>query len=303
MRIGISCYDLPAQDVVELAVAAERAGFASIWLGEHIVAPVSYDSTHPTQPGEGGAHGTADHNGRPIVDLRVELVDPLVTLAAAAANTSTLELATGIYLLPLRHPLLAARAAATVANLANGRLRLGIGSGWLREEFAALDSAFHGRTARMEEALAVLRAAWRGGPFEFHGAHYDFSPVQVSPHPVPVQLVLGGNSEPALQRAVALADGWFSSGIPTFDEARRLRDRLEQLTDSAGRAAHLATTWRIAGPDPALVNAYATEGFEELLIMAYDVWIGTTLEERIESLENAAAHLGLRQAGLTGAAR
>ena len=293
MRIGISCYDLPARDIVELAVAAERVGFDSIWLGEHVVAPAHYASTHPTQPGADGEHGTADHNGKPIVDLSVELVDPLVTLAAVGARTTRLGLATGIYLLPLRHPLLAARAAATLSNLTGGRLRLGIGSGWLREEFAALDAPFVGRTSRMEEALAVLRAAWRGGPFDFRGAHYDFASVQVSPHEVAVPLVLGGNSEAALRRAALLGDGWFSSGIPTFDEARRLRDRLAQLSAPAARAAPLATTWRIAAPDPAVVDAYAGEGFDELLIMAYDVWTGPTLDERVQSLEKAAAHLGL----------
>src|SRR6266536_2991676 len=130
MRIGISCYDRPADDLVELAEAAERAGFDSIWLGEHVVAPLHYGSHHPTQAGpsnHGGTsnhrgtsnhgtsnhgtsnhgtsnhgtsnHGTSNHNGKPIVDPSVELVDPLVALAGAAARTSTIGLATGIYLL------------------------------------------------------------------------------------------------------------------------------------------------------------------------------------------------------------
>src|SRR6266536_468347 len=325
MRIGISCYDRPADDLVELAEAAERAGFDSIWLGEHVVAPLHYGSHHPTQAGRsnhGGTsnhgtsnhgttnhgtsnHGTSNHNGKPIVDPSVELVDPLVALAGAAARTSTIGLATGIYLLPLRHPLLTARAAATLSDLSGGRFRLGIGSGWLREEFAALDAPFAGRTARMEEAVAVLRAAWRGGPFEFHGRHYDFDPVQVSTHRVPVPLVLGGNSEPALRRAVALADGWFSSGIPTLDEARRLRDRIADLHRDLGRTDALATTWRIASPDPGVVDEYARDGFEELLVMQYDVWAGATLDERVECLGKGAESLGLTGAaslGRTGAA-
>jgi probable F420-dependent oxidoreductase len=297
MRIGISCYDRPVGDLVELAAAAERAGFDSIWLGEHVVAPLHYSSHHPTQPGSGTHGGTSNHDGKPIVDPSVELVDPLIALAACAARTSTIGLATGIYLLPLRHPLITARAAATVSNLSDGRLRLGVGSGWLREEFAALDAPFAGRTARMEEAIAVLRGVWQGGPFDFHGSHYDFDLVQVSTHHVPVLVVLGGNSEPALRRAVALGDGWFSSGIPTFEQAQRLRDRIVELHGELGRTDALATTWRIASLDPELVDRYTRDGFEELLVMQYDVWAGDTLDERLECLDKAAAALGLVGAG------
>lgn len=293
MRIGISCYDLPAAELMELAVAAEQLGFDSIWLGEHVVAPVHYSSHHPTQPGTEGEHGSSDYNGKPIVDPTVDLVDPLIAIAAAAARTSSIGFATGIYLLPLRHPLLAARAAATVSSVSGGRFRLGVGSGWLREEFAALGEPFAGRTARLTESLQVLRRAWQGGPFDFHGEHYDFDLVQACANPVRVPLVLGGNSEPALRRAVALGDGWFSSGIPTFDQARSLRDRLAELHDETGRTEPLATTWRIGTPDPAVVAAYETDGFEELLVMQYDVWAGATLDEKHASLEKAAATLGV----------
>ncbi len=297
MRIGISCYDLPAQELVELGVAAERAGFYSLWLGEHVVAPMHYDSHHPTQPGDAAAHGTSNHNGKPIVDPSVELLDPLVALAAVAGRTTTLGLATGVYLAPLRHPLLVARAAATLGDLSGGRFRLGLGAGWLREEFAALGVPFPGRTARTEETVAILRLAWQGGAFEFHGAAFDFGSVQVSNHRVAVPVVLGGNSDPALRRAVALADGWFSSGIPTLDEARRLRDRLDALQDERPRESALATTWRVAAPDPDLVDAYRREGFEELLVMQYDVWVGESRDERAEHLEKTAAALGLTGAG------
>ena len=297
MRIGISCYDLPPVELVELAAAAERAGFDSIWLGEHVLAPVQYGSHHPTQPGSEADHGTANHNGKPIVDPSVELVDPLVALAAAAARTNALGLATGIYLVPLRHPLLTARAAATLSDLSGGRLRLGVGAGWLREEFTALGVPFAGRTTRTEEVVEVLRAAWRGGPVEFRGSHYQFDPVQISTHPIRVPIVLGGNSEPALRRAGALGDGWFSSGIPTLDEACRLRDRIGTLHDELHRPEPLATTWRIAGPDPELVDRYDRAGFEELLVMQYDVWVGETLDQRLEHLDKVAVSLGLVGAG------
>jgi len=301
MRIGISCYDVPAKELQDLAVAAEQYGFDSLWLGEHVVAPIHYTSHHPTQPGNDAEHGSSDYNGKPIVDPSVDLVDPLIALAAAAACTTTIGFATGIYLLPLRHPLLAARAVATLGNVSEGRFRLGVGSGWLREEFDALGEPFVGRTGRLTESIQVLRQAWAGGAFEFHGEHYDFELVHACARPVHVPIVLGGNSEPALRRAVALADGWFSSGIPTFDQARSLRDRLAALQAEAGRTDPFPTTWRIGTPDPEVVTQYEAEGFEELLVMQYDVWVGASLEEKRASLERAATTLGLTQQRLTGA--
>jgi probable F420-dependent oxidoreductase len=297
MRIGISCYDQSVEDLVTLGTAAEEFGFESLWLGEHVVAPMAYDSTHPAQPGESGHSdraGRSDHDGKPIVDPSVYLPDPLIALAAVAARTSTLRLATGIYLLPLRHPLLTARAVATLAELSNGRFALGVGSGWLREEFQALGVPFAGRTGRLEEQVAVLRAALRGGPFEFHGEHYDIDTVQTRPTPVHVPLILGGNTEPALTRAVLLADGWFTSGIPTLEQALRLRDRIDQLRAGAGRTEPFETTWRIAAPDPELVERYAAEGFENLLVMKYDVWVGDDLDTRRARLAATADRLGLR---------
>jgi probable F420-dependent oxidoreductase len=296
MRIGISCYDQSVEDLVTIGTAAEDLGFESLWLGEHVLAPMTYGSTHPAQPGESdhpGGAGRSDHNGKPIVDPSVYLADPLIALAAVAARTSTVRLATGIYLLPLRHPLLTARAVATLAEVSNGRFALGIGSGWLREEFQALGVPFAGRTARLEEQLAVLRAALRGGPFDFHGEHYDIDTVQVRPTPVHVPLVLGGNSEAALARAVRLADGWFTSGIPTLEQALRLRDRIDQLRAETGRTEPFETTWRIATPDPELVERYAIEGFENLLVMKYDVWVGDDVDARRASLAAVADRLGL----------
>jgi probable F420-dependent oxidoreductase len=294
MRIGISCYDQSVDDLVTLGSAAEEFGFDSLWLGEHVLAPMAYDSTHPTQPGDADHQGSSNHNGKPIVDPSVHLTDPLIALSAVAARTRTVRLATGIYLLPLRHPLLVARAVATLAEVSDSRFALGVGAGWLREEFAALGVPFAGRTGRLEEQLAVVRSALRGGPFDFHGDHYDIDTVQVCAAPVRVPLVLGGNTDVALRRAVRLGDGWFSSGIPSFEQALRLRDRIDQLGQEAGRTEPFETTYRIAAPDPELVDRYAAEGLDNLLVMKYDVWVGDDLDSRRASLAAAAERLGLR---------
>lgn len=290
MQIGVSCYDLPVDSLVELGAAAEDQGFTDLWLGEHVLAPMTYGSTHPADPGSASG---SDHNGKPIVDPSVRLADPLIALATIAAHTSRLQLATGIYLLPLRHPLLTARAVATLAEVSQGRFSLGVGAGWLQEEFAALDVPFAGRTQRLEEQLVVIRSALAGGPFSFEGAHYSIASVQVCTTRVEVPLVLGGNSEPALNRAVRLADGWFTSGIPSLEQALRLRDRLTQLGTQLGRERPLPTTWRVAGPDPELLDRYAAEGFDHVAIMAYDIWIGRDLDERRANLAAVADRLDM----------
>jgi probable F420-dependent oxidoreductase len=288
MRIGLSVYDLPVRDLLDLAVAADEFGFEGIWLGEHLVLPHEYASEHPTA----GLSGHQHHAG-PIIDPATELVDPMAALSAAGAYTTRLKLATGIYILPLRHPLVTARAACTVQEIAGGRFMLGIGAGWLEEEFAALDVPFAERGSRLEESLEVLRAAWRGGPFEHHGTHFDFGPVQVTPRPVTVPVVLGGNSDRALRRAVRLGDTWFSSGTPSFDDALRLRDRLAALSAEHGRTTPLRTYFRIPHADPQLLRRYAAEGLTDLVIWADQVWPKGDISTKRRTLAEAAQRLGL----------
>ena len=221
---SVSVYDLTATELIDIARTAEAAGFDGLWLGEHVLQPIGYGSIHPSH----AASEPADSRYPTIVSPSTRLLDPLVALAAAAAVTNHIRLGTAIYLLPLRHPLLTARAVATLTGLAPGRFSLGVGAGWLEEEFQALEIPFRGRGARHEEALRVLRAALAGGPFDHDGDCFRFQTVQVSPDPVPVPLVLGGNSRAALRRAALLADGWFASGNPAFEDAAALVDQLDR---------------------------------------------------------------------------
>ena len=192
-QVGLSAYNVAAAELVEIARAADQAGFDSLWLGEHVVLPWGYGSVHPAHDGDEGKPATEPY--RRIIEPSTQLIDPCVALAGAATVTTRLKLATGIYLLPLRHPLVTARAAATLDGLSGGRFMLGVGSGWLREEFAALAVPFEDRGQLYEESLEVLRAAFRGGPFQHSGKRFHTGEVQVSPRPVAVPLVLGGNSD------------------------------------------------------------------------------------------------------------
>ena len=158
---------------------------------------------------------------------------------------------------------------------------------------AALGVPFGERVGRFEEAVGVLRLAFAGGPLRHQGPYYPFEEVVVSPGPVPIPIVLGGNGERALRRAVALGDGWITSATPEFDDARRLRDRLAELSVEAGRSSPLVTAWRIAAARPEIVAAYRAEGFESLVVWADAVWVGPTLDERRAGLARTAAALGL----------
>lgn len=292
VKIGLTAYDVPARELLELAAAADAAGFSSLWLGEHVVLPIGYSTEHPTktQPGE-------QHHTGPIVDTDTELVDPLVQLGAVAAVTSRIDLATGIYILPLRHPLAVARSACTVQELANGRFVFGLGFGWLREEFDVLDVPFAERVSRFEEGIAILRAAWRGGEVRHDGRHFSISGVQVTNRPTRIPLMLGGNSEKALRRAARLGDGWFSSGTPPFEESLRLRDELRRLRAECGRSDDaFALVFRMEGADAALARRYEDAGFDEVLIWTDEVWPASgTLEAKREAMLAVAERLGVRR--------
>ena len=295
LRIGLSAYDISGVELVRLAAAADEAGFESLWLGEHVVLPSDYGSEHPTTGDTAHQH----HTG-PIVDPSTKLLDPLVALAACASVTTQLRLATGIFILPLRHPLFTARMTLTLQDVAGGRFLLGVGSGWLEEEFDALAVPFDDRAARMDETLAILRRAWSGEVFSHDGPLFTFGNVQVSPEPVDVPLILGGNSERALRRAATAGDGWFSSGTPAFEDAVRLRDRVVELRDATGAGGEFPIYVRAARPSPADLARYDAEGFEHVLIWADQLWPAEgDPDDKRTALAAAAAELGVEQHRVT----
>ena len=134
-----------------------------------------------------------------------------------AAVTTTLRFNTGIYVAPLRHPLVVAKAVATASVLSHGRVALGAGAGWAKEEYDQLGENFRTRGARLDEMIEILRKVWAGGMVEHHGRYYDFDLLQMVPKPAaPIPIYIGGKSEPALRRA-ARNDGWFGSGDDPAD--------------------------------------------------------------------------------------
>ena len=284
--VGLSAYGLTGAELVELAVCADVAGFDALWLGEHVLRPVVQAGEHPSA-------GTKQHHSGPLVAESTELVDPLLVHAAIAARTTRIRLGTAVYVAPLRHPLHIARTTITLHELSAGRVLLGIGAGWLKEEFEALEVPFRTRVSRTQECLEILRKAWSGAEFAHVGAHFRFPAVQLHSRPVDIPVVLGGNSEAALARAARLGDGWFTSGTPTFAQSNDMVSRIRHMCADFGRPAPIACYVRIAAPDAADMDRYREHGMEDLVLWADTVWHGRTLEERRDNLAAAAEQLGL----------
>jgi probable F420-dependent oxidoreductase len=217
VRFSIPLAFSPAGQWTRLARTAEDAGFHSVAVSDHVVYPGELRTPYPY---------TAD--GRPRWDEATPWPDPLVAVGALASATERLHLVTSIYILPLRHPVAAAKQVATAAIFAGGRLTLGIGAGWMREEFELLGQPFERRGRRLEEAVLVMRKLWAGGMVEHHGEFYDFAPIRMSPVPeAPIPIWGGGTSEPALRRAAWLLDGWISE-MQTREEIRAFASKLRR---------------------------------------------------------------------------
>jgi probable F420-dependent oxidoreductase len=209
--------------LAHLAQTAERCGFESLWTVEHVVIPKDYQSPYPYSK-SGKIPGGED----------VAIPDPLLPLSFVAALTKTIRLATGVVILPQRHPLYLAKEIATLDLLSGGRVILGVGSGWLKEEFEALGLDFHARGVRTDEAIQVMRACWRENASSFHGNHFNFGPVRSYPKPAhnDVPIHIGGHSPAAAKRAGRLGDGFF----PALGEIPKLQVLFATMREAAQKA-------------------------------------------------------------------
>jgi probable F420-dependent oxidoreductase len=290
VAFSVCFYDLPPAELVAAAVTAEELGFDLCWLGEHLFLPASYASVHPTR--DEGSERAA-----PIVGHDTELLDLWVIAGAVATSTTRLRFGTGIYLAGLRHPLLSARSAATASALSGGRLVVGLGAGWLQEEFDVLQVPFDSRGSRLDEAIVIMRRGLEGGLFEHAGTHWQFPAVQVTPTPLSVPLVVGGNSPPALRRAARLGDGWFNSGAAGLEELTVARQRIEAGRAEAGRSRLPFTYWvRPPQLTPDLSDRLAAEGFTNQVVWGHQLWpgaAGVSLAAKQRAMRAAAAEFGL----------
>jgi len=212
---------------VELAQAAEAAGFESVWTVEHTVVPSGYASAYPYSA-DGRMAGGAE---------AMPLPDPLIWLAYVAAATTRVKLATGILILPQHNPVVIAKQVATLDHLSGGRMLLGIGVGWLKEEFDVLNAPFDERGERTDEYVHVLRALWQQDKPSFHGATVKFDGAYCRPRPVhgTVPIIVGGHSKAAARRAGRLGDGFFparGASPELINLARRTAQDYERDADA-----------------------------------------------------------------------
>jgi probable F420-dependent oxidoreductase len=272
----------------DFAQAAEALGFHSVWVPEHIVFFDQYESVYPYPPEPGSKAPPELPVGR-----RPALFDPLLTCQALALHTRTLRVGTAVALVPLRHPLLWAREVSTLDHFSGGRFELGVGVGWLAEEYDALGVPFHERGRIADEHLAALRAVWNEDEATFHGRHVDFTEVLSFPKPLQSPgppILIGGESDAALRRVARYGDGWYGWNMtpaelehglerldaelaahPFVDGTTRTRDEvsiqvglrfLGQLDD----LAELVAGYRAVGAERIVVSAaVSANGFEQRL--------------------------------------
>ena len=256
-----------ADGATAIAEAAEQSGFESLWTVEHVVVPHEYASTYPYAP-TGKMPGGSDF----------DIPDPLIWLTWVAARTSTIKVGTGVLILPQRNPVVLAKEVGTLDRLSGGRVLLGVGIGWLEEEFDILGVSFTDRVARTEEYVGAMRALWSQERASFAGDTVRFTDAISRPRPsagsVPVHV--GGHSPAAARRAGRVGDGFF----PAKGDQPALLDEMRRAADEAGRDPDaVEVTWTgasvLGAGEGALdeVGRLAEMGVSRLVIppLAYDV--------------------------------
>jgi probable F420-dependent oxidoreductase len=247
--------------VVEaVAKAAEHHGFATLWAGEHVVMIDNPESTYPYSD-----------DGKIAVPAAADWLDPLICLSFAAAATTTIGVATGVLLLPEHNPILVAKQSASLDRLSNGRFTLGIGIGWCKEEFDALGVPFARRTHRTKEYVDAIRTLWRDDVATFQGEFVDVQAVRVNPKPVrdrQIPIVLGGNSDAAMQRLVAWGDGWYGFNLDDVAAVANRVELIDRLCRDAGRdREELRLAVALREPEPDDVPRLAELSIDELVVV------------------------------------
>ncbi|MET1001219.1 MAG: LLM class F420-dependent oxidoreductase [Acidimicrobiia bacterium] len=268
------------ENAVGLARLAEDLGFESLWTVEHVVVPTGYESKYPYSP-DGKMTGGED----------VPIPDPLIWMAYVAGATTTIRLGTGILILPQRNPLILAKELATLDRLSAGRLELGVGVGWLREEFDALGIPWEARGARTDEYIDVLRTLWREPEASYDGSFTNFAPLKSWPKPASEggpKVHIGGHTPAAARRAGRTGDGFFPGA--TGEDLGPLLDEMRRAAKDAGRDADAIEITSGGGLDLDAVRRVEDLGASRFVIppLGFDL---ETLKNTLGAFsENVIAH-------------
>ncbi len=264
MRVGLHALGIGAgaqRGVIDaVAAGAEAGGFSTLWAGEHVVMVDASSSRYPYA-----------EDGRIAVPSSADWLDPMVCLSFAAAATSTIRIATGVLLLPEHNPVTVAKRAASLDVLSEGRLVLGVGVGWSREEFAALGVPYARRAARTREYVAAMRTIWREEVASFDGEFVAFDGIRVNPKPVggrAVPVVVGGNSDAALRRVARWGDGWYGFNLADVAQVADRVAYLRRCCDDIGRnLTELQLAVALQRLRPSDLGSLAELGIDELVVV------------------------------------
>jgi probable F420-dependent oxidoreductase len=246
-----------------VAEGAEARGIGTIWVGEHVVLFEHYESHYPYA-----------EDGRIPAPPGSGLLEPMVTLTYLAARTSTVRLGTAMLLLPQRNPVYVAKEVSSLDWLSGGRVDLGIGVGWLKEEFDALNVPWERRGRRTDEYLEVLRTLWVDNPSSFHGETYDLPACEMYPKPVQQPhppLHIGGETTAALRRAARHSQGWHTFNRSPAELATGLM-ALDVELEAAGRSRsdlRITVCPYFQQLTPAAVSQYAEVGADAVAALFF----------------------------------
>ncbi len=266
--------------LVALAKVCEEVGFYGAFVSDHLYHPEKIESKYPYS-----------EDGVPPFGPETEWPEPWAAISAMAAVTTTLHFNTSVYIAPLRDPLVLAKSVATASVLSGGRVALGAGLGWIREEYQQLGQDFRTRGKRLDEMIDVMHKVWSGGVVEHHGRYYDFDRLSMSPAPpAKIPIYIGGASQPALRRA-ARNDGWLGSGhdpseLPALVENfRTLRKEVGKESEPFDTVAALVTP-----PDVDTFKRLEDAGVTGIVSypLVYSLGPGSSLDRKREALEQYA---------------
>ena len=263
MKVGLIPVNIGVPSIepmLALAEKAEQVGIESLWTFEHVVVPVDYKSKYPY---------SAD--GKMGVTPETNFVDPLIALAAIASRTKRVRLGTGVNILSQTNPLYLAKQAASLDFVSKGRLMLGLGIGWLREEFEALGVPFERRGERFDDYVVAMRKAWSGDVVEHKSDFVKWTGFKTFPIPVQrpgVPIVIGGSKGKAFERIAKYGDGWYA---PTSNIAQ-LEPMLKDLRAACAKigrdpkTVEISCMWIPAAEGPVAVKRYEELGVSRLIV-------------------------------------
>jgi probable F420-dependent oxidoreductase len=278
MKFAIPLSMLPIEEIQPLGIAADQIGYDYVAVSDHLIHPETFSVPYPY---------TEDGSVR--WEPGTDWPDPINTLSLLAGATKNIQFYTSVYVLPARNPMRVAKEIATLSALSGGRFDLGIGMGWMPEEFEAGGQEFRKRGKRADEMIEVMKLLWTGGMVSFDGEFFQFDTLEMLPAPKnDIPIFVGGFSEPALNRA-ANHDGWISD-MHSLQELKVLIDNIEDKRAKAGKKndyEHICfSCW----------DAFSLEGFtkmKELGVttmttypwMLYGVMNDAPLAEKIDGME------------------